>query len=528
MGKLLKRHMAFVLVLMLILAVFLGFSFRKSGMFIDEIYTYGLSNSYYSPFLIRIENPNIIDTVFTRADFYEYVAVGEQERFAFDSVYYNQTMDVHPPLYYFLIHGLSSLHPGAFSKWTGLCLNALLFAVTLFLLYMIPLRLKQGRTIAVITVILYGLSTMGMSTALMIRMYILLTLFTVALIYLVICYWETSRPLYAVASGFCIFLGFLTNYYFSLYAFFLCAFLDIWFLLRKKYKNFLVFSAAALSGVAGFLLCWPSFFVHMTRDHLVSGTNAVSNLSQMFASLDSLFYYVKVIVKGVLPSVLTVIFLTGVLFGFLHQKAELWKKIRISPLAGIIVVPAFLTLLLVAAICPVFADRYVYNIAPVFVLLIAFILDLLVQSGGNAVSVRSKRMAVLIPLVVSLLVMSVNEPDYLYEEHNGYKYQLAEHEDSFCVFFQENYVAPITQSLIQLMYFDEVFVTNRSGETLQAYLAEKGNPEEVVVFVDTSEFWSSGFDADQMLSDMIAATDYNSYTHLYTIGLASAYVVSVD
>lgn len=528
MGKQFRNHLAFILVILMILAVFLGFSYQKSGMFIDEIYTYGLSNGYYTPFLIDVEKGNVIDTVLTRNDFYEYVAVGEQERFAFESVYYNQTIDVHPPLYYYLIHGVSSLFPGVFSKWIGLSLNLLLFAVTLLFLYLIPLRLKHDRTVAVMTVILYGLSTMGMSTALMIRMYILLTLLTVALVYLIICYAQTSRPVYAVASGLCIFLGFLTNYYFSLYAFFLCACLDLWFLIRKEYRNFLVFSASALSGVAAFLLYWPSFFVHMSRDALVSGTNAVSNLMQISASLASLFRYTAAVVKDALVPVLAGILAVSFLLVALRKNPGLRKKIRISPMLIIIVAPAFLTLFLVAAICPVFAERYVYNIVPVFVLFVAFVLDLIGQCAEKTVTARNKRLAIWATLAASLVMLVFNKPNYLYDMHGIYNSQLAEHEDPICIFFDNNYVSPLSENLIQLMYFDEVFVTNSSGEALHSYLEEKGHPEEVIVFVDTSEFWSSGFDADEVLTEFISATEYDSYTHLYTMGLASAYVVSAE
>ena len=60
MKKILKKacskYLALVLVLLLVSAVCLLFSSRKSGMFIDEIYTYALSNSDHAPFLIDLKN----------------------------------------------------------------------------------------------------------------------------------------------------------------------------------------------------------------------------------------------------------------------------------------------------------------------------------------------------------------------------------------------------------------------------------------------------------------------------------------
>ena len=41
----LRKYLSLVLVLILVTSVCLLFSARKEGMFIDEIYTYGLSNN---------------------------------------------------------------------------------------------------------------------------------------------------------------------------------------------------------------------------------------------------------------------------------------------------------------------------------------------------------------------------------------------------------------------------------------------------------------------------------------------------
>ena len=46
-----RSCIALVLILILITSVCLLFSGRKEGMFIDEIYTYGLSNNSSGPFL---------------------------------------------------------------------------------------------------------------------------------------------------------------------------------------------------------------------------------------------------------------------------------------------------------------------------------------------------------------------------------------------------------------------------------------------------------------------------------------------
>ena len=50
-----KKYWAVALMFLMVTAVCLLFSCRKSGMFIDEIYTYGLSNSSYAPYITDIK-----------------------------------------------------------------------------------------------------------------------------------------------------------------------------------------------------------------------------------------------------------------------------------------------------------------------------------------------------------------------------------------------------------------------------------------------------------------------------------------
>ena len=56
-----RKYAALVLALIAVLGVCLLFSVRKSGMFIDEIYTYGLSNSHFAPFLADTKDGDLVD-----------------------------------------------------------------------------------------------------------------------------------------------------------------------------------------------------------------------------------------------------------------------------------------------------------------------------------------------------------------------------------------------------------------------------------------------------------------------------------
>ena len=233
----LRSVLPLLAVLVLVLAVCLHFCLWKSGMFIDEIYTYGLANSHFMPFIGHGEHDRIQEQLITREDFFDYLAVTDSEP-GFDaaSVYYNQVQDVHPPLYYWILNFCSTLARGQ--------------------------ELFENRLVAAGISALYGFSQVGLSTMLMIRMYVLMTLFTVLLALLVVRELRAPSGKKELGIGLTIFAGLMTQYYFIFYAFFLCAAAVLVLIFRKDWKPALRFSLSAFLGVAVMLLCFPAVFTH--------------------------------------------------------------------------------------------------------------------------------------------------------------------------------------------------------------------------------------------------------------------------
>ena len=208
---------------------------RKEGYHIDEVYSYGLANSEYLPFMHFGESgydvkdwmleygagesfkelftnlwkdyqilkecgfkwresviyqdyltaqANSADTRTSTwvsgQDYLDYVAVSESNTFNYASVYYNQRGDVHPPLYYIALHTVCSYFPGIFSPWFGLVINILFLGLTLAILYRMVRDYLGGEMTALIVTAVYGLSYGMMSTAMFLRMYALLTLIVMA------------------------------------------------------------------------------------------------------------------------------------------------------------------------------------------------------------------------------------------------------------------------------------------------------------------------------------------------------------
>ena len=117
-------------------------------------------------------------------------------------------------------------------------------------------------------------------------------------------------------------------------------------------------------------------------------------------------------------------------------------------------------------------------------------------------------------------------PDYLYPEHAEYNAALEKYANDPCVLFAEPEDAfmPMTEGLIQLLTFPEVYVTDE--QSLSPMLDYVGDADKVVVYIDTSKFWSSGYDADALLRRIAEESDYDRAETLFTTGLTTTYVVS--
>ena len=525
MNTAVKKHFSFLLSLILIGAVCFLFAGRKEGLFIDEVYTYGLSNSYYAPFVADLKDGDMIDKVFTREELFDYLAVTEGDRFSAGSVYYNQTRDVHPPLYYWLFNFASSLSSGSFSFRTGLVLDCILYTISLIVLYALGIKLFGSADNAAAAVLLYGLSSIGLSTMLMIRMYVLLTLETVLLGYFIICLIKNRKAwLYAAVAG-VIFAGMMTQYYFVFYAFFVCLAFDIYLLIKKDYRAFILFSLSALGGVLCLLLAFPAFIKQLTADALVSGGSAVDN----FRDFGQYAQRIATFLKESAHRMKAIIYVSGaaaVLCAVLCRKiSDAVHEKKINADALLLIIPAFVTFFVVAIVSPVAELRYIYNIIPMLALAVSFLLYLAEQGGsGFRYGFWIKKAVLLAVAAIALWEARCVPPDYLYDEYSDYDQLLSEHRSAPCIYMDDNFSSPLTYDMLQLLIFDDLLVTNNtSSETMLDYIGSAG---EIVVFIDISKDWASGYDADEVIKELVNSTGLSSVTPLYSNGFSDVYVLS--
>ena len=514
-------------VILICTGVCLLFCFRKTGFFIDEIYSYGLANSYYAPYLSDVKEGDLAGTVFTRAEAEAYLAVGQEDAFAFGSVYYNQTQDVHPPLYYWILNAASSLAKGSCSKWIGLSINLTFYVLTLITLYILAKALFTSTAAAAAVTALYGLSPLATSAAVMIRMYMMLTFFTVllALSAVKLLQAENKRPLYPMIT-LVIFLGMMTQYYFVFYAFFLCLACDLYMLRKRDFRGFAGFSLCAVTGVLLMVAVFPASLrqLFVGNGQVVGGASLLDTLRDTAAYGEHLrrFLEARTMLKAA-----GIVFLSA----FLCCLPLLPRMKGKFPLLSLIVLlPAFAAFSVTAVISPVQEFRYIYNLIPVLVLSAGVPLCMLERAAGRFKGSELVKAAVT-GLVVLAGLWNARQipPAFLFYEMAEYDAAIAEHTHLPCVYITDKLSAPLTQDLLQLKQFNSFYVTyDPDSKELQDWLAEA---EEAVIYIDTNPFWSSGYNAQDVLYSIALHSGFTEDELLYRYdfadngGLSETYLI---
>ena len=523
--KTVKKNIFIFFVLILCAAAFLFFGRAKAGYFIDEIHTYGLSNSHYAPYISDVAGGSLVDTEISRGELIDYATVNDGEIFDYGSVYYNQTKDVHPPLYYFIFNTVSGIAGENFTKWTGLALNLVIYIAALFVFYKLCMNLFGGKArVSASTTLLYGLSTIGISTAIYIRMYVLLMFFTVLLAYFALRLYSTKKYRYCLLFGLCVFLGAFTQYYFVFYAFFLSAALCIYMLAKKEYGVLWRLMACALAGIALLILVFPA-----SIDHIFGGNGKVVGGGAVLSSITDFSSYgtranafVHFLTHGLKAAILVGLAAAVYLIVKLaknKKSGEKKQKLKYITPTLLLVVPAVLAWCVNIMVCPenTLAERYVYNIAPLFVLVPGWIMAQLDFKFDIAVCLGA--------LIASLILC---KPSNLTSEALEYNRILSEHKDAPLVYITDDHFEPLTYDFQQLLLFDDLFTTNDTGSGKMLDYVNSSGSNEIVVFIDQDAFWSSGYKPEEILPALEESTGYRHCTPLYSNGFSGAYLLRKD
>ena len=461
-----KKYGIRIVVIFLSMLFLCTYISRKEGYHMDEILAFQLANAEYNPWIVptqpvgrlakfmgeHIDGDSLGETVSNlvyivkdtlinrgssilanyKADVYDapvwisgemyrdYLQCKSGDDFNLFSVYFNVKDDNHPPLHFMLLHLMTSIFKGEISVWHGCVINLAAIAGTLWLLGLTGDLIFKRKSSGIALMILYGFSMGAVGTALWIRMYGLLTLWTAWILYLHIKYYTEEGSFMRVnaKSGkaawigsysifFVTLLSFWTQYFGLFFIIPLAAVTAVLLVRAKRMQELWAYirtmGTAAVAGV-----CIYPFAV---GDVLFSsrGTEALgqwrNGLGEFVFRLKEFGNILGANVVGRGWILCLALLVPGIALLWRRTTKKWWHLAMVA-------IPTGVYFLLAAKMSPYFVDRYMMAVFPMTALLLIWLWDRL------PVSV----LGIVLALVIFQNVQMEGKHEYLYA---GYEEQLA-------------------------------------------------------------------------------------------------------
>lgn len=545
-------YIIFAVILFLQILFMLYYCNMKQGFFVDEIWSYGLSNSYYHA---QIWEDNGLANV--RIDpemFKSYLTVNKGEEFSYGSVIYNQTHDAHPPLFYMVLHTISSFSPGEFSKWFGLIPNVIYFAIAMYLLLRIVRCISEKNIFSILVLALYGFSIGAVNSVTYVRMYMLLTVWCLFFLLENIQIYKEEKisvkrfVLLSIAT----FGGLYTHFFFIIFACPVVGLMLIKFV-REGQPGRRAFFKYSIAGGIGIICAFGTFPTYLRK---LSGKDGNANSSLTHANMRNFSDWgerIKIYWKdisselfGSLWSVILILFLAllagylicNILYKIRIEKNE--KKIQLiiekKQISGekiielkqsyIISISILLVIvfyfLLVCKITVFSSNRFMMCIYPLIVLEMSILIWETIVHITRKKVMQSVILGVTCVLITGITYFA-NDPEYIYEEKGKNAQVLQEYTDLPVVYIYAS-THRILDNALNLMNCKKEIYQIELEKIKQNIKEVDASKNEMIFYVDTlvSDYGSS---VDECLEYVEKELNYNKAELLGTDDMSNIYLL---
>ena len=320
-----KCLIAFVVIWAVQMAAAFYFCTQKQGFHEDEYYTYystARTNGFY------VEDGQWMDR---EAYLNEFVVLPEQ-RFQYGLVKLVQSWDVHPPVYYWVFHTAASFVPNVFSKWIGLFVNLFFHGINIILLaYLSYLVADRERNLPLFVTLFWDLSCAAISGVVFIRMYEMLTMFVLLCGILHVHAVRKNESKLSVFKSLVpmavvTYLGFLTQYYYFIFLFYLGIAFCIWLLWRdRSIRNCLRYGVGQCIAFVFAYLTYPACLGQMFRGQ--RGAQATENFFDLSNTLDRIRFFYDLVDRLAFGHLLSVLLLFILIFATAVYR---WHRIAVK------------------------------------------------------------------------------------------------------------------------------------------------------------------------------------------------------
>lgn len=541
MKKFFKKNYKYIIVIFVISVVMTFFMTKKEGFHEDEMFSYGSSNyaydNVYRPYgkedetnifvKEKIMNGNIFQNLKyylidhrdikdeTLADIKsefvptwrssneanDYLTIQSKDALNYGMVYYNQSRDIHPPLFYFLVHTVSIFFMGHFSKYIIFGINLVFMVLSLWTIKNIFEKLDK-KYLIIPTLILYGFSMGAISTVIFQRMYSMLNFFVLmfisANIDIIKKDFDIDKKLWNKLTWI-VLLGFWTQYYFCIVAG-MVAVLVLIGVIRKQGKQgaityILKYLKMAVIGV----LLYP-----LSINHIFFSYRGVGKAEMARGFGEKLVEYLNMIGYSFSVPVLAMAICLILLVMAVAVKSVNDKKVDKNALgAGTIIFSVICYVCVIVKVSPELQDaniiRYIMCVLPLIIISILLLIDTVIKNKNVL-----KYSLVGISLVISVYGLMFSEPAFLYKGYAKYL-EIAEENKKDKFVYVGDTVFNHIQSMPEFATYSESLILNENQLDVLENDSKLSEENEFILSIKKYK------GADEILAKVIEKTGFSNY-----------------
>ncbi|MDE6863556.1 MAG: glycosyltransferase family 39 protein [Eubacterium sp.] len=511
------------------------------GTHIDEMYSYVLANSYDGSKISTIDS--YWDQWIDGNALMETITVQKGEGFSYDKVYYNNSFDCHPPLFYALLHTVCSVFTDQYTIWFGIALNMFLMLIADILIYLLSKEFINNKTAAVLPVLLWGISLACINTVLFIRMYMLLAVCSIGFLYMTV---RSLKKGFNLKRCFFLFafslLGVFTHYYFILFAFFVTLSYCLYKFFKKNFKEGLLFGSTVALSVVLLLVIYPCAIQQATGSDTNNVGNEVSRSILNFSTLPKkIIDFISWLSASLFSNKYTFAVICVLAFSFVTAmlvEAKIKHK-KMIPDNDFKLVISLIVIIMVTIVASLHiagdyaSERYIYNLYPILAVLFVSFFYKIIENLAN------KKFALIVLSLILLLnagVYAVNPScRYMYSSEKTEVEMIVNSNAKNCIVInakskedgKAHQMIP-TANVVRFNNFEKIYLTTAdSVQDIDSILSGVDCSKGIAVYLATDKYWANGYEPDEIFSQLFEHTDkFNDYQYIENLEFGKLYLLT--
>ena len=529
----------YLIVVLIALLVFFFFINHKEGFHEDEVFSYGSSSYFYDnvfrPYGIEDSTGEFVRKNILKGNFFrnlkhylldnrnemygliekyksahrpvwrspedadDYLTVrGWKEVVNYIVPYYNQAKDVHPPLFYFLVHTVQIIFYGRFSKFIIFIIN-IVFAVLSTILIKNIMEKMGKEHLAIPSMILYGFSMGAISTVIFQRMYMMLVFFILSFISvnfdIVKNDFQIDKKMWR-KLGLIAILGYLTQYYFCIFAFGIALVVFIYVCQKRDKKEIKSYILNYLKIAIIGLILYPFSINHVFFSYRGVGVSVMNK-----GYFEKLLDYLSLIGYSFSIPVAIIGIAIIAMIGFYIVKRKEYEKF--NPYILLLIVPILIYIAVVVKTAPeveyVHTLRYIMCILPVIAILVVLSIDAFIKNKKV-----SEIALITVAILVSIYGLITSSPFFLYKGYNKYLQIAKENKECRFVYVGDTVFNHI-QSMQEFCIYRESLILNE--EQINYFIENEELKEENEFILSIKKYKND----EEVLKKVIENTEFKEY-----------------